>query len=118
MLENFHSMALFQIITKHKFVDSTHGLEYMNFRKTVVHSILATDMGLHGEYVAKINDQLKRLRTKGLDLSDEAACDQERLIICGALIKCADIGNCVSGEQGMGKYVPVLVPIRYESTTS
>ncbi|KAG2185044.1 hypothetical protein INT43_000957 [Umbelopsis isabellina] len=94
VLESFHSMALFQIISKHKFVSETNGSEYQDFRKTVVHSILATDMGLHGEYVAKINDQLERLRTKGLDMTDEAALDQERLLICGALIKCADIGNC------------------------
>jgi len=102
-------MALFQIITKHKFVDGTQGPEYMHFRKTVVHSILATDMGLHGDYVAKINDQFKRLRTKGLDLSDDAACDQERLIICGALIKCADIGNCTRPFMEAKRWAEVLV---------
>ncbi|GAB5586814.1 3' [Umbelopsis nana] len=107
VLESFHSMALFQIITKHKFVD-THGPEYMEFRKTVVHSILATDMGLHADYVAKINEQLKRLRTKGLDLSDHAACEQERLIICGALIKCADIGNCTRPFMEAKRWAEVL----------
>ncbi|KAG2181864.1 hypothetical protein INT44_008680 [Umbelopsis vinacea] len=109
VLESFHSMALFQIITKHKFVDATQGPEYMQFRKTVVHSILATDMGLHGEYVAKINDLFKRLRTKGLDLTDEAACDQERLIICGALIKCADISNCTRPFMEAKSWAEALV---------
>jgi hypothetical protein len=102
-------MALFQIISKHKFVSETNGQEYQDFRKTVVHSILATDMGLHGEYVAKINDQLERLRTKGLDMNDEAACDQERLLICGALIKCADIGNCTRPFMEAKRWAESLV---------
>lgn len=64
------------------------------FRKIVVNSILATDMSLHDEYVHKITDQAERI--KNIDLTDKSACEKEKVLLCGALIKCADISNCVS----------------------
>lgn len=66
------------------------------FRKIVVNSILATDMSMHDEYVAKIQDQAQRLKRKEIDFTDKATCEKEKILICGALIKCADISNCVS----------------------
>ena len=69
---------------------------FIEFRKTVIASILATDMSLHNDYVTKIKDQAARLRN--LSALDESAREEERMLLCSALIKCADISNvvCVS----------------------
>ncbi|KAG0309945.1 3',5'-cyclic-nucleotide phosphodiesterase [Dissophora globulifera] len=102
VLESFHSMALFQVMKKHGFecfdVDSQNR-KFMEFRKMVVSTILATDMGLHFDYVGKIREQTERIRARGMPggdvpKSNQASIDeQERLVLCGTLIKCADISN-------------------------
>ncbi|KAF9976187.1 3',5'-cyclic-nucleotide phosphodiesterase, partial [Modicella reniformis] len=102
VLESFHSMALFQVMKKHGFecfdVDSQNR-KFMEFRKMVVSTILATDMGLHFDYVGKIKEQTDRLRLRALPGGDVPKPnqanidDQERLLLCGTLIKCADISN-------------------------
>ncbi|KAF8927598.1 3',5'-cyclic-nucleotide phosphodiesterase, partial [Dissophora ornata] len=102
VLESFHSMALFQVMKKHGFecfdVDSQNR-KFLEFRKMVVSTILATDMGLHFDYVGKIKEQTERIRLRGLPGGDapkhnQASIDeQERLVLCGTLIKCADISN-------------------------
>ncbi|KAL1916756.1 uncharacterized protein VTP21DRAFT_5460 [Calcarisporiella thermophila] len=93
VLENFHSMALFQLLKKHGFCgldcDSTDA-KYMGFRKIITSSVLATDMALHWDYISKLKDQINRFKAEG----EPADMEQERLLICGALIKCADISNC------------------------
>jgi hypothetical protein len=61
-----------------------------------VNSILATDMSMHDEYVQKIKDQAERLKENKIDFNDKAVCEKEKILLCGALIKCADISNCVS----------------------
>ncbi|ORZ28631.1 hypothetical protein BCR41DRAFT_752 [Lobosporangium transversale] len=102
VLESFHSMALFHVMKKHGFecfdVDSQNR-KFMEFRKMVVSTILATDMGLHFDYVGKIKEQTERLRLRRQSGSDtlkpnQASIEeQERLVLCGTLIKCADISN-------------------------
>lgn len=68
----------------------------IEFRKIVVNAILATDMGLHNDYVVKIIEQVERFESKSLDLNTQSKIDNERNIIIGALIKCADISNAVN----------------------
>lgn len=69
----------------------------------VVSTILATDMGLHFDYVGKIKEQTERLRIRNtpegsIPKPNQASIDeQERLVLCGTLIKCADISNAVGG---------------------
>ncbi|KAF9203446.1 3',5'-cyclic-nucleotide phosphodiesterase, partial [Haplosporangium sp. Z 27] len=102
VLESFHSMALFQVMKKHGFecfdVDSQNR-KFMEFRKMVVSTILATDMGLHFDYVGKIKEQTERLRHRNMPGGNEPKPnqanidEQERLVLCGSLIKCADISN-------------------------
>lgn len=53
-------------------------------------------MSMHDEYVQKIKDQAERLTKQGIDLNDKETCEKEKILLCGALIKCADISNCVS----------------------
>ncbi|RUO96910.1 hypothetical protein BC936DRAFT_141270 [Jimgerdemannia flammicorona] len=73
-----------------------HSSNCADFRKLVVNTILATDMGLHFEYVSKIKEQYNRLKLQGLNMNGPSTIEQERLLVCGAIIKCADISNCVS----------------------
>ncbi|ORX62559.1 HD-domain/PDEase-like protein [Hesseltinella vesiculosa] len=91
VLESFHSMTLFQLMKKHRLdqIGDASTTNYQEFRKTVVTSILATDMSLHNDYVAKFKEQTARFRTSHSALDE----DQERLLLCSAIIKCADISN-------------------------
>ncbi|KAJ2956893.1 hypothetical protein NQZ79_g7302 [Umbelopsis isabellina] len=85
-------------------------LYIIEFRKCIVHVILATDMGLHNDYVAKFRDQADRLKNgRPLDLSDEAACERERTLLFSAIIKCADIGNVSRPFKHGLKWAQVLV---------
>ncbi|KAG0179237.1 3',5'-cyclic-nucleotide phosphodiesterase [Apophysomyces sp. BC1021] len=96
ILENFHSTVLFQILKKHnfdQFVGGAGSPEYEEFRKTIITSILATDMALHNDYVSKVKEQADRLRNTNIQALDAAAREKERLLLCSGLIKCADISN-------------------------
>lgn len=63
------------------------------FRKIVVSSVLATDMALHHEYVSKIKEQAVRFDKNATAASNTIHEDEERILLCSALIKCADISN-------------------------
>ncbi|KAG0171218.1 3',5'-cyclic-nucleotide phosphodiesterase [Apophysomyces sp. BC1015] len=111
VLESFHSMAFYHILQQHCFsqlTDIRSHPEYASFRNIVVSSILATDMSLHDEYVQKVRDQVDRVRDKGFDISNEAQRNRERLILCGALIKCADISNCARPFPGAKRWAQHL----------
>ncbi|KAG2181375.1 hypothetical protein INT43_008958 [Umbelopsis isabellina] len=113
VLESFHTMALFHILKKHgidQVLGGPRSTTYAEFRKSIVHVILATDMGLHNEYVAKFRDQADRLKSgRPLDLSDAAACERERTLLFSAIIKCADIGNVSRPFKHGLKWAQVLV---------
>ncbi|KAI8069547.1 hypothetical protein BC940DRAFT_271645 [Gongronella butleri] len=97
VLENFHATVFFNILQRHGFGANGGWLapnDYGRFRKVIVQSILATDMGLHDDYVLKIQDQKMRLQKDALDPSHPQAAETDILLICGSLIKCADISNC------------------------
>ncbi|KAH8552541.1 hypothetical protein BGW37DRAFT_423915 [Umbelopsis sp. PMI_123] len=113
VLESFHTMAFFHILKKHG-VDQKLGgprsAAYTEFRKCIVNVILATDMGLHNDYVAKFRDQAERLKQNGpINLSDEKSCDQERILLFSAIIKCADIGNVSRPFKHGLRWAEVLV---------
>ncbi|KAI8140723.1 hypothetical protein BJV82DRAFT_215980 [Fennellomyces sp. T-0311] len=112
VLESFHSMTLFQIIKKHG-LDQIGGgpgsADYQAFRKIVVTSILATDMSLHADYVEQINAQAHRLPRTDLHALDEQACEKERLLLCSAIIKCADISNVTRPFLRAAKWAELLV---------
>ena len=60
----------------------------------IVTSILATDMSLNADYVESILAQARR--HPDLRALDDSTCEKERLLLCSAMIKCADISNVVS----------------------
>lgn len=56
------------------------------FRQLLLKTVLATDMGIHFNFMTDFRDMLA-----GADLPEF----QRRILVCQALIKCADISNPV-----------------------
>lgn len=93
VLEAFHCAAFSQILRRYwpaAFKDT-------RMRKLLISSILATDMGVHFKFIERMAELQKKYRESG-NVSDWSAQDQEnyRTLLCGLLIKCADISNVVS----------------------
>ena len=90
VLEAFHCAAYSQILRRHwpaAFHDK-------NIRRLMISSILATDMGVHSDYMSQLGQLQERIHesetTDGWTPKD---IDQFRKLTCGLLIKCADISN-------------------------
>lgn len=62
-----------------------------SFRKLLLGAVLATDMGVHFNFMA----EFKKL-VNGADFPEL----KRRVLVCQALIKCADISNPVSNIEG------------------
>lgn len=62
----------------------------------MIDMILATDMGLHFDYMGKL-EKLKRKTEKdgGADRWEAKTIAEHRTLLCALLIKCADISNVV-----------------------
>ncbi|GAA5801576.1 hypothetical protein HPULCUR_007024 [Helicostylum pulchrum] len=115
VLESFHAMSFFHLLKEHCFsqlTDLRANPGYSIFRKIVVNSILATDMSMHDEYVHKITDQAERI--KNIDLTDKLACEKEKVLLCGALIKCADISNCARPFESAKEWAKILAQEFFE----
>ncbi|KAI9322896.1 hypothetical protein BX666DRAFT_2148269 [Dichotomocladium elegans] len=103
VLENFHTMTLFQVIHKHG-LDQIGGgpgsTNYREFRKTVVTTILATDMSLHGDYISKFHS-----------FTTDSSSDpqQNRLLLCSAIIKCSDISNVTRPFNRAARWAELLI---------
>lgn len=93
VLESFHCAAYSQILRRYwpsAFADS-------NLRHLMISSILATDMGLHFEYMRKMGDLQEKLRgSESIDSWKDATKIEHKALTCALLIKCADISNVVS----------------------
>ncbi|RIA86790.1 hypothetical protein C1645_828756 [Glomus cerebriforme] len=96
VLESFHAMTLFNLMQKYgfKIYDNKPPCDsnYSEFRKIVVNAILATDMQLHNNYVKDIKEQILRFESLDFNPSPQKLLEEKNIIV-GALIKCADISN-------------------------
>ena len=62
----------------------------------MISSILATDMGLHFDYMKKLGFLEEKLHeNKGTDGWNGRTKEEYRTLACSLLIKCADISNVV-----------------------
>ena len=97
VLEAFHCAAYSQILRRlWPTVFNDKGL-----RKLLISSILATDMGVHSDYMSQLGNLQEKIHgTKTTDGWAPKEIDHFRVLTCGLLIKCADISNVVS-ETGM-----------------
>lgn len=90
VLEAFHCAAYSQILRRHwpaAFHDK-------NIRRLMISSILATDMGVHADYMSQLGQLQERIHeSKVTDGWSPKDVEQFRKLACGLLIKCADISN-------------------------
>jgi len=93
VLESFHCAAYSQILRRYwpaTFEDS-------KMRHLMIASILATDMGLHFEYMRKLESTQRRLEEdNSVDGWNGRMVQEQKSLACSLLIKCADISNVVS----------------------
>ena len=62
----------------------------------MISSILATDMGLHFDYMKKLGWMQEKLHENGgTDGWNGRLIEEQRTLACSLLIKCADISNVV-----------------------
>ena len=65
-------------------------------RQLMISSILATDMGLHFDYMKRLGFLQEKLHENGgTDGWNGRLIEEHRTLACGLLIKCADISNVV-----------------------
>jgi 3',5'-cyclic-nucleotide phosphodiesterase len=92
VLEAFHCAAYSQILRRHwpsAFADKA-------LRKLLISSILATDMGVHSDYMQQLGSlKVKIDESKSTEGWAPKDVENVRILICGLLIKCADISNVV-----------------------
>ncbi|ETI28528.1 hypothetical protein G647_00978 [Cladophialophora carrionii CBS 160.54] len=90
VLEAFHCAAYSQILRRHWPV----AFQDKALRKLMISTILATDMGIHSDYMQQLgNLQEKIHESKATDGWSPKDVDWARTLACGLLIKCADISN-------------------------
>lgn len=93
VLESFHCAAFSQILRR--YWPAT--FEDVKMRNLMISSILATDMGLHFDYMKKLADTQAKLKAEeSSDGWDARTVDEQKALGCALLIKCADISNVVS----------------------
>ncbi|KAK8869991.1 hypothetical protein IAR55_000561 [Kwoniella newhampshirensis] len=96
VLENMHCMLVVQLLRKHGFgfliegnpIDTSVDHDQKAFRKILYSSVLATDMSLHFAWIQRLKEFDERLRD-----GEVGEDEDDRIMICQALIKCADISN-------------------------
>ncbi|KIW15448.1 hypothetical protein PV08_05494 [Exophiala spinifera] len=90
VLEAFHCAAYSQILRRHW----PAAFQDKDMRKLMISTILATDMGLHSDYMQQLGNLQEKIHetqvTEGWAPKD---IEWARTLACGLLIKCADISN-------------------------
>jgi len=91
VLEAFHCAAFSQILRRHwpaAFKDK-------QLRKLLISSILATDMGVHQKFMQRMGSLQEKYHANQQSVDGWKPQDIEmyKTLVCGLLIKCADISN-------------------------
>ncbi|KAL7422124.1 3',5'-cyclic-nucleotide phosphodiesterase [Cryptotrichosporon argae] len=103
VLENMHCMLIVQLLRKHGFgfllgqtsatgIPARDAIDARGFRHVLYSSVLATDMSLHFAWIQDLKEFGEAMRGPAPGARDELVED-DRIMICQALIKCADISN-------------------------
>jgi hypothetical protein len=92
VLESFHCAAYSQILRRHW----PRVFEDTKLRTLMISSILATDMGLHFDYMKRLTYLQEKLKSEpAIDRWPARDVEEHKALICSLLIKCADISNVV-----------------------
>ena len=111
VLEAFHCAAYSQILRRYW----KAAFEDIPMRGLMINSILATDMGMHFNYMKELgNLQGKVHHNNGTDGWSPQVLDDYRILTCALLVKCADISNVVSTNA----VVKIVYGIDFLSGTS
>lgn len=92
-----------KVYTHHKKTQNAN-LYTIELRKIIVSSILSTDMAHHSDYVNQIKQQAYRFHHEQIQNEET-----ERILLCCALIKCADISNVARPFRRGAKWAQLLV---------
>ncbi|PHH63243.1 hypothetical protein CDD81_6195 [Ophiocordyceps australis] len=105
VLESFHCAAYSQILRRYW----PTVFEDRKMRGLMISSILATDMGLHFDYMRKLADVQANLGHDGRqDKLSERQQDEMRSLACSLLIKCADISNVARQHDTALQWMHIL----------
>lgn len=91
-LEQMHYSLMMQLMRHHGLGTLLDRPESGScFRKLLAMTVLATDMGIHADFMARFKEMVSG-----------APVDRftQKILVCQALIKCADISNPVCGTRG------------------
>lgn len=92
VLESFHCAAYSQILRRYW----PSAFEDSKMRNLMISSILATDMGLHFDYMKRLGDIQEKLQVNNTTEGwNGRQIEEQRALACSLLIKCADISNTV-----------------------
>lgn len=92
VLESFHCAAFSQILRRHW----PSAFEDRKMRSLMISSILATDMGLHFDYMKRLADLKEKLSANDTTEGwNSRLVEEQKGLACALLIKCADISNVV-----------------------
>ncbi|KAI1821329.1 HD-domain/PDEase-like protein [Xylaria intraflava] len=90
VLESFHCAAYSQILRRYW----PQVFEDTKMRTLMISSILATDMGLHFDYMKRLAGLQEKLKTEpAIGKWPVSAIEEQKALVCSLLIKCADISN-------------------------
>ncbi|KAI0840445.1 HD-domain/PDEase-like protein [Hypoxylon sp. FL0890] len=105
VLESFHCAAYSQILRRYwpKVFEDT------KMRTLMISSILATDMGLHFDYMKKLGDlQEKLAEIDSVDCWNGRMIEEQTAFVCSLLIKCADISNVARKHEAALQWMYIL----------
>lgn len=106
VLEAFHCAAFSQILRRHW----PSAFKDKQLRKLLISSILATDMGVHQKFMQRMGSFQEKYHENGKSVEGWKPQDVEmyKTLVCGLLIKCADISNVARPWTVAEKWTQIL----------
>ncbi|KAI1769962.1 HD-domain/PDEase-like protein [Hypoxylon cercidicola] len=105
VLESFHCAAYSQILRRYW----PRVFEDRKMRSLMISSILATDMGLHFDYMKKLGDLQEKLHEdESIERWNGRMVEEQTAFVCSLLIKCADISNVARKYEAALKWMYIL----------
>ncbi|CAL5872919.1 uncharacterized protein PFLUO_LOCUS7188 [Penicillium psychrofluorescens] len=106
VLEAFHCAAFSQILRR----QWPAAFKDKQLRKLLISSILATDMGVHQKFMERMGSLQEKFHENGKSVDGWKPQDVEmyKTLLCGLLIKCADISNVARPWKIAEKWTQIL----------
>ncbi|CAN8096705.1 unnamed protein product [Discula destructiva] len=105
VLESFHCAAFSQILRRYW----PSAFEDRKMRNLMISSILATDMGLHFDYMKKLADLKEKLSANdSTEGWNSRMVEEQKGLACALLIKCADISNVARRHETALQWMDIL----------